>query len=260
MSFYRLLLTTFSNELKFLIIVMHHPRHDTSRTQFQLERLTFFSDSIFAISITLLVIEIKVPGAAELRLFTDASLWNYLSHASFKFFGFLISFGIIGHYWSVHHRIFGYASNYTSALLWINFAFLFSVVLLPFSSGLLGEYGTRTNMYLPYAVYVGNMCLTGITNCWLWLYISNPKRKLLTHKISGSRIQLGLRRSLVVPIVFAFALMVSFFLPIVSRFIPVLIPIILNWGMKGLEKKADREEAAGSEIVHLPPKTEEKEA
>jgi len=218
---------------------MNHPRHDTSRTQFQLERFIFFTDGVFAICITLLVMEIKVPNRDELNIYTDASLWQYLSHSSLQFLGFLISFGIIGHYWSVHHRIFGYASNYTSSLIWLNLTFLFSVVLLPFSSGLLGEYGSDTHMFLPYAVYVANMCFTGFMNCWLWLYVSNPKRHLLTHKISQARIQLGLYRSLVIPVVFAFALFVSFFLPMVSRFIPVLIPIILHWGMKGIEKKAD---------------------
>ena len=190
---------------------MHHPRHDISRTQFQLERFTFFTDGVFAICITLLVIEIKVPNREELGIFTDASLWKYLSHASLQFFGFLISFGIIGHYWSVHLRIFGYAINYTIKLIWINLAFLFSVVLLPFSSGLLGEYGSDTKMFLPYAVYVANMCLTGAMNCWLWLYISKPERNLLTHKISHARIELGLYRSLVVPVIFIFALIVSFF-------------------------------------------------
>lgn len=218
---------------------MNHPRHDMSRSKFQLERFLFFTDAVFAICITLLVIEIKVPNRDELHIYSDASLWNYLSHNSLKFFGFLISFGIIGHYWSVHHRIFGYVINYTTSLIWINLAFLFTVVLLPFSSGLLGEYGSDTNMLLPYAVYVANMCFTGFMNCWLWLYVSNPKRNLLTHKISGARIQLGLYRSLMIPVVFLISLLISFFLPLVSRFIPVIIPIILHWGMKGLERSAD---------------------
>jgi len=229
---------------------MHHPRHKTSQTQFQLERFTFFTDGVFAICITLLVIEIKVPNRDELGIFTDASLWKYLSHASLKFLGFLISFGIIGHYWSVHHRIFGYAVNYTYGLIWINLAFLFSVVLLPFSSGLLGEYNSDTNMFLPYGVYVANMCFTGTMNCWLWLYISKPERNLLTHRISHARIQLGLYRSMVIPVIFIVALGFSFFLPVVSRFIPVLIPVILHWGMKGLEKKADRKDANVIETHH----------
>jgi uncharacterized membrane protein len=218
---------------------MKQPKHDVSQIPFQLTRFTSFSDGVFAISITLLIMEIKVPVLTE---HTDKALWQYLSDTAFKFIGFIISFGIVGHYWSVHHRIFGYAKNYTIALLWINFAFLFSVVLLPFSSGLLGEYSTDTEMNLPYVIYVLNICLTGIINWWLWRYISNPKRDLLTRKLSSARIRLGLYRSLVVPLIFMLSLIVSFFLPMTSRFIPVLIPIILHWGMVGLEKKAEEEE------------------
>jgi uncharacterized membrane protein len=233
---------------------MHHPRHDISRTPFQLERFVFFSDGVFAICITLLVIEIKVPNRDELNISTDIGLWHYLSHNSLKFFGFLLSFGIIGHYWSVHHRIFGYAKNYTTSLIWINLAYLFTVVLLPFSSGLLGEYATDTKMLLPYAVYVANMCLTGFMNCWLWLYVSNPRRDLLTRKISRARIHLGLYRSLMIPVTFMFALLLSFFLPLISRFIPVLIPIILHWGMKGLEKKADQKDKDEQQVMDAPGK------
>ena len=220
---------------------MHQPRHDSSRIQFQLERFLFFSDGIFAICITLLIIEIKVPDHS-MHIQTDSQLWNYLSENSLDFLSFLISFGVIGHYWLVHHRIFGYAQNYTIALVWINLAFLFSVVLLPFSSGLLGEFGSNTSMTLPYGIYVINICFTGLMNCWLWLYVSNPRRDLLTRKISHARIELGLYRSLVTPLVFLFALIISFFLPLVSRLVPVCIPIILHWGLKWLEKKADEKD------------------
>jgi uncharacterized membrane protein len=221
---------------------MNHPRHDETRTKFQLERFVFFSDAVFAICITLLVIAIKVPDPDEMQIYTDAALWKYLSHNSLKFLGFFISFGIIGHYWSVHHRIFGYAQNYTTSLIWINLGYLFSVVLLPFSSGLLGEYASNTGMFIPYAVYVANMCFTGFMNIWLWLYISNPKRNLLTRKISKARINLGLYRSLMIPVVFLISLLLSFFLPVFSRFIPAVIPFILHWGMKGLERRADQKD------------------
>ena len=218
---------------------MHQARHDVSRTEFQMERFILFSDGVFAICITLLVIEIKVPNREELHIFSDAGLLEYLSRHALIFLGFLISFGIIGHYWTVHHRIFGYGKGYTSGLIWINLGFLLSVVLLPFSSGLLAEYASDTHMYLPYGIYVGNICFTGFMNCWLWLYVSAPKRNLLTHTISAARIQLGLYRSLVVPLIFVLAFLISFLLPLVSRFIPILIPVILHWGMQGLERKAD---------------------
>jgi TMEM175 potassium channel family protein len=218
---------------------MHQARHDISRQEFQMERFIMFSDGVFAICITLLVIEIKVPDKNEYHIFNDIGLWEYLAHRALIFLGFFISFGVIGHYWTVHHRIFGYGKAYTSGLLWLNLGFLFSVVLLPFSSGILAEFGADPKMYLPYGIYVGNMCFTGFMNCWLWLYVSNPRRNLLTHKISAARIRLGLYRSLIVPSVFLVSFLLSFFFPVFSRFLPISIPIVLHWGMKGIERLAD---------------------
>lgn len=224
---------------------MQDPKHDHSRASFQLERFSFFSDGVFAIAITLLVIEIKVPILTEL---TDHHLWEMLLEMGFKFVGFLISFGIIGHYWSVHHRIFGYAINITTKLLWINLAFLLSVVLLPFSSGVLGEYGSIPSMKIPYGVYVCNMVFTGCMNIWLWLYVSNPKRDLFTRKLSKDRINLGVYRSAIVPLVFVISFFFSFFFPVFARFIPITIPIALRWGMKGFEKRAELREKKIEEI------------
>jgi uncharacterized membrane protein len=218
---------------------MQEPKHNESRLDFQIERLSFFSDGVFAIAITLLVIEIKVP---VLDHATNEDLLHSLSHMFLKFLGFIISFAIVGHYWSVHHRMFGYIKKYNTSLLWINLAFLFSVVLLPFSSGFIGEYSSDMELWVPYAVYVGNICLTALMNCWLWLYISNQKKQFLTHTISKTRVNLGLYRSLIIPAVFLLSLIVFFINPVVSRFIPLIIPIILHWGLRGYERKANLRE------------------
>jgi uncharacterized membrane protein len=224
---------------------MKEPKHDKERQHFQLERFIFLSDGVFAICITLLIIEIKVP---ELSMPTDALLWKSLSQMSLRFLGFLISFGIVGHYWSVHHRIFGYVVKYTTTLLWLNLGYLFTVVLLPFSSAFLGEYGSYNNLKIPYAVYTFNMCLTGFMNCWLWRYVSNPKRRMLSRIISPARIRLGLYRSLVIPVVFIISFLVYFILPVFSKFILLLIPMMLHWGMKGLEKRAETEEIISPKV------------
>ena len=101
---------------------MQEAKHHESKTSFQLERFIFFSDGVFAICITLLVMEIKVPALPEP---TDRALLQYLSSTSLKFFGFLLSFYIIGHYWIVHHRIFGYVKKSTEC---------FYGLILPFCS------------------------------------------------------------------------------------------------------------------------------
>ena len=219
---------------------MQAPKHNESRLDFQIDRMSFFSDGVFAIAITLLIIEIKVPVIEHA---SNEALLDSLSEMSLKFIGFLISFAIVGHYWSVHHRIFGYVKKYNSPLLWVNLGFLCSVVLLPFSSGLLGEYSSDLHLYVPYVVYVINICLTGLMNCWLWLYISNPRRQFLTHTISDARIRLGLYRSLIIPLVFIISLVVFYINPFISRFIPLVIPFLLHWGLKGVEKSVNMKEA-----------------
>jgi len=219
---------------------MQEAKHDKERQQFQVERFTFFVDAVFAITITLLIIDVKIH---PIDYPTDKLLWNAISGLGFKFLGFVISFGIVGHYWSVHHRIFGYVIKNSTSLIWLNLGFLLTVVTLPFSAGLVGEYSTRTDLRIPYAIYAINMVLTGLMNCWLWVYVSNPKRKMLTRQISQSRIMLGVYRSLTIPLVFTISFILYFFIPIIAYCTLLLIPIILHWGMKGLERRAEKDEA-----------------
>jgi len=214
---------------------MGEARHDKSKMHYQLDRISFFSDGVFAIAITLLVIEFKVP---VIQHATDGLLWDSLAHMGWKLLGFVISFFFVGYYWSVHHRIFGYVNDYTSRLIWLNLLFLFSVVLLPFSSGLLGEYSSELELHIPYGIYVLNIVLTAIMNVVLWLYISNPSKKLLTHEISPERIRLGLYFTFVVPSMFLLSFLMSLKFPIVGRLIPAFIPLILKYGLNGLAKRA----------------------
>src|SRR3954463_13492611 len=88
--------------------------HNELRKEFQLERLILFSDAVFAIAITLLVIEIKIPDKEFLREhagLSDATILHALSQLIPKFIGFFISFLLIGLYWSIHHRMFGFATS-----------------------------------------------------------------------------------------------------------------------------------------------------
>jgi uncharacterized membrane protein len=120
---------------------MSNQHHDIfeSRKQFQLERLILFSDAVFAIAITLLIIEIKIPH------FEGHATQQQLGHALLEklpeFIGFIISFVVIGQFWTNHHKLFGYITDYTPGLLWLNLLVLLWVVLMPFSTYLNMEYG-----------------------------------------------------------------------------------------------------------------------
>lgn len=197
--------------------------HSELKKEFQLERLILFSDAVFAIAITLLIIEIKVPELHD--DISNEALWHQLDHLIPKFVGFLISFLLIGIFWSIHHRLFGFVVNYNARLIALNLFFLFTIVLMPFSTGLFGEYSAPKTMHLlaPFAIYVSNICLTGFANYLLWNYIGNPAHKLAEGFPDQYYVADAKRRALIVPSFFLLSLIVAFFNPILARYIPILI-------------------------------------
>ncbi|MEO6758412.1 MAG: TMEM175 family protein, partial [Saprospiraceae bacterium] len=202
---------------------MEEFQHELKK-EFQLERMILFSDAVFAIAITLLVIEIKVPELHE--ELSDHLLGHELLHLVPKFSGFLISFFIIGLYWTIHHQMFGFVVNYDRKLLWINLFFLMSIVLMPFSSGLYGEYSVPGAIYmlLPYGIYVANILFSGIMTYALWNYLTKPGRKLTEGIPSATYVRLAKARSLLVSFIFLLSFLVTIWNPVVGRFVPGLIP------------------------------------
>ena len=210
--------------------------HNELKKEFEVERLILFSDAVFAIAITLLVIEIKVPEV-EKELISDAAIGKGMAHLIPRFVGFLISFLIIGLYWTVHHKVFVFVDNYTNKLLWLNLFFLFSIALMPFSSGLYGEYANHLELLFPYGFYVFNICLTGFFNFLLWRYISSPKSGISNQLISNARRGYGNFRTLVVPFAFLLSFLLCFWNPIVARYAPMLIPVMMRLAARHYKKK-----------------------
>src|SRR4051794_16269100 len=103
-----------------------NPFHNELKKEFQLERMILFSDAVFAIAITLLALEIKVPEIDK-HIVSDALLADKLNELIPKFIGFFVSFFVIGIYWVAHHRMFGFVVNYNQRLLWLNLFFLLAV-------------------------------------------------------------------------------------------------------------------------------------
>ena len=102
------------------------------------ERMLFFSDAVFAISITLLILEIKVPPIQQ--EFSELQLWYALLQLTPKIVGFLISFFLIGQTWIEHHRMCSFLELYNSGMLWRNLLLLLFVVFLPFATALMSDY------------------------------------------------------------------------------------------------------------------------
>ena|SRR5437762_1754396 len=165
---------------------MSNNLHNELRKEFQLERLILFSDAVFAIAITLLVIEIKIPEIPKETL-TENRLLQALAHLIPSFLGFLISFLLIGQYWIIHHRMFGYVINFSERLIWLNILFLLAIALMPFSTRFYGEYALRP-VITPVIFYTGNIAMLGIVNFFMWRYISNPKNKISENQIGRAHV------------------------------------------------------------------------
>jgi uncharacterized membrane protein len=222
---------------------MSNPLHNELRKEFQLERMILFSDAVFAIAITLLVIEIKIPGKEELGgTVSDQSILKALGKLIPKFGGFLVSFFLIGLYWTVHHRMFGFVTSFTRKLLVLNLVFLFFVALMPFSTGFYSEY-TGADFYLqqlkvPMTFYVLNFCGMGFLNYFMWAYITNPKNKVAEPPVDPLVARQARSRSLVVPIIFLLMLPIAYFTNVIfAAYVPMLIPVILRIMQKRIDKK-----------------------
>ena len=220
--------------------------HNELKKEFQLERMILFSDAVFAIAITLLVIEIKVPEIEKAEL-TEGRLLNALAHLIPKFFGFGISFMFIGIYWTVHHRLFGFAVNYTPKLLRLNLLFLFAVALMPFSTAFYSEYIMK-HVVTPVVFYTGNIILLGLFNFFMWKHISNPKNNL-SEGLSKADARYYSIRALVVPAIFTLFAFVYLISPLISSVLPVFVPLI----MRLIKKQHDKQ----NKLITIQQSTEE---
>lgn len=207
--------------------------HNELKKQFQVERLILFSDAVFAIAITLLVIEIKIPELHEGEI-NDRALLHKLDELIPKFIGFLVSFLIIAQYWTVHHRMFSFVVNYTDRLIWLNILFLFAIALMPFSTGFYSEY-VRYKMITPVIFYTANIALLGIANFLMWQYLNRSKQ--LTENLTPALAKYFSLRALAVPLIFVIFSIVSLYAPTVAYFIPVSIPVVLLLIFGPMKKK-----------------------
>jgi len=123
--------------------------HRYERETLEFERVAFFSDAIFAIAMTLLVVGLDVPTIAEETSSRD--LWNALGDMSGQVLMFFISFAVLGSFWLLHHRFFGRLARIDRRTASINLGYLALIAFLPFLSGLLGEYGDNSVAVTLYA-------------------------------------------------------------------------------------------------------------
>jgi uncharacterized membrane protein len=181
------------------------------------DRVVFLSDGVFAIVLTILVLEIKVP--------------HDLSHASFRhalaelrptLLAWIISFAITGMFWVAHRDIFARVRFVNRDLVWLNLLFLLPAALLPFAASLLGEYPddrVALQLYGIVAVTASVMRLA-----MYWYVVRRPK--LLWPQSRRRRLEEGFLLAALPVWIYLIAIVVAFASPTASIILLFLVPVI----------------------------------
>ncbi len=125
--------------------------------EIEFARIVAFSDGVFAIAITLLVLAINVPDRLH-----DESLASALWNQHNDMLAYALSFAVIGRFWVVHHRFFSNVTGFDNRLLALNIFYLAWIVLIPFSSEVLGDHGGEAAAIVLYAANLSGVVLTGM--------------------------------------------------------------------------------------------------
>ena len=152
-------------------IGQQHPKQD-----FQVERIAFFSDAVFAIAITLLVIEFKPPFIGKDT--TPEVFFHQLKEMKFKLVAVLLSFMLIIIYWIRHHTLFKHIHNYNRKIILANMLTLLPIIFFPFSTSFLYESLSSDNLLIviPYRLFFINHAVAGITMYFFyWLVMKHYK-------------------------------------------------------------------------------------
>lgn len=167
-----------------------------------LHRLINFSDAVFAIAATLLVIDLRPPQTGSDVY--EAALQDYLSRPG-PFIATTIGFLVVGSFWSSHRQVIGLAKATSGGLVWANLLFLFGVAIQPFLTAALAEHDpNRTSVVL----YAGGQIGTGLAQFLLWRVMLR-NQELLTDQATPQRIRFVTLRLLISPSAFGLSIPVA---------------------------------------------------
>ena len=175
-------------------------RDDGERARHDLERVIFFSDAVFAIAITLLAIDLRLPAGT----YTDATLIDALRAMAPEIFAFALTFGVIAMFWLGHYRTFRRLARIDGRLATLNLLFLAFVALLPFPTSVMahdGDLGTAA------AFYAGFVCVTSLLSTSLWALAEHDG--LLSAEVTPAISRRVMVRSLSVSAAFAISIPVA---------------------------------------------------
>lgn len=206
----------------------HAGRKARARTQLSLlsesgnleyDRVLFFSDAVMAIAITLLVVDIRVPGLPASLIHAG----DVLRNSGTRIFGFALSFAVIGMFWMGHHSVFRHIRALDRTLIWLNLLFLATVAFLPFPTALLSAASTQQ---APATVfYAACVAAAGLAELVIWLYAIKTAG-LVADSVTPRMRRYFAARMTRTPVVFGLSIPVAIVAPGVAPYLWILTAVV----------------------------------
>ena len=185
-------------------------------------RLISLTDGIFAFAMTLLVVTIDIPGG--IKGLQGEELHRYLLSQWQPLLVFFQSFWLLSIFWVTHHRMYGYYRCTDRRHIWISLGILLFVVLMPYTTDLLGD---ASQDWMVQLIFAGNLLALGLLVSLNWFYATTGHR-LVDPGLSREIINRGRRRGLVVPLCCLGAGVLAFIAPSQATWFYLLIPLVLS--------------------------------
>ncbi|MGZ7043957.1 MAG: TMEM175 family protein [Methanobacterium sp.] len=193
---------------------MHDP--EGSNLYFNKKRINTLVDGIFAIAMTLLVLNLVIPPfTGQINNF---QLLNSLYKILPIFFSLVLSFLLLAMFWYLHHRIFNQIKIVNRTLIWINVVWLLFVILVPFSANLIGQYG---NLTLANVIFDLNLLILAFL-LFLNIYVIN-RSGFIHEKAELDRLKQSEKNSIYFILITLLALALAFIFPQLSNLAYFLI-------------------------------------
>jgi uncharacterized membrane protein len=172
------------------------------------DRIQFFSDAVFAIAMTLLVIDIAVPTVSHALTghALDTALWKAIGDQWQQFLAYAISFWVISINWAGHHRKFAVMRKFDSTIVVLNLFLLFFIAFVPYPTSLVSQYAGSTPALVFYSTEVSVLSLL---QWWMWAYAY--KKGFLDEKVDAGLYRYVSRGFITVPVVFLLSIPVGYF-------------------------------------------------
>jgi uncharacterized membrane protein len=184
-----------------------------------------FTDAVFAIAMTLLVVEIGVPETIDGAPDDSGAMLGAFGDKGPLIFAFFLGCYVIGFYWAAHHRFMSWLDAVDRGFVLLTVVYLAFVALLPFPTGVLGEFGQN-----PIAVTAFALNMGAVSGMETVLFAYARRRRLFRQELPEDVYRWALGSSLLPVLAFALSIPVAFVLPWVSIAMWFLaIPLQLVW-------------------------------